>query len=159
MFVVTQDVGALGWMEKAPEETPVPYVKGTPSPASFTVQVDGVNWPCQKPPWGQLTAVEASTGEIAWQRPLGITEQLPGDKQNTGRPARAGAIVTATGLLFVAATDDSRFRALEAATGRELWVGSLERSGNANPITYLGANGRQYVAIAATDTLVAYGLP
>ena len=92
-------------------------------------------------------------------RRLGITEQLPAGKENTGRPARAAAIVTASGLLFVASTDDNRFRALEAATGRELWVSRLERRGNADPITYLGSNGKQYVAVVATDRVVAYGLP
>ncbi len=71
----------------------------------------------------------------------------------------AAAIVTASGLLFIAATDDSRFRALEAATGRELWVSTLERRGNANPMTYLGADGNQYVALAATDEVVVYRLP
>ena len=116
-------------------------------------------WPCQKPPWGRLTAVNVSTGNIAWQRPLGITEQLPAGKQNTGRPALAGPIVTAGGVLFVASTDDNRFRALDARTGRELWVTKLERRGNANPITYQGTNGKQYVAIVATDTLAVYALP
>ena len=95
----------------------------------------------------------------AWQQPLGVTEQLPAGKQNTGRPGRAGAIVTATGQVFVASTDDNRFRALEATTGRELWVSTLERRGNANPITYLDRDGTQYVAVTATDTLVVYALP
>ena len=71
----------------------------------------GGNWPCQKPPWGRLTAVNAATGDIAWQTPLGVTEQLPEGRQHTGRPALAGPIVTAGGLLFVASTDDNRFRA------------------------------------------------
>ena len=159
VFVVTQDVGALGWVSKASADSPVPYDKSGPRPASFDVPISGARWPCQKPPWGRLTAVDASTGEIAWQRPLGITEQLPASRQNTGRPGRAGAIVTAGGLVFVASTDDSRFRALEATTGRELWVSRLERMGNADPITYLGANGKQYVAVVATDTMVAYELP
>ena len=119
----------------------------------------GARWPCQKPPWGQMVAVDTSTGDIAWQQPLGVTEQLPAGKQNTGRPGRAGAIVTATGLVFVASTDDNRFRALEATTGRELWVSTLERRGNANPITYLDRDGTQYVAVTATDTLVVYALP
>jgi len=61
--------------------------------------------------------------------------------------------------LFIAATDDSRFRALEATTGRELWVTRLGRRGNANPMTYQGSDGNQYVAIAATDQVVAYRLP
>ena len=81
-----------------------------------------VPWPCQKPPWGRLTAINAATGDVAWQIPLGITEQLPAGKQNTGRPALAGPIATAGGLLFVASTDDNRFRALETSTGKELWI-------------------------------------
>ena len=159
VFVVTQDLGTLGWMEKADEGSPVSYRRGGPRPSSFDVRIGDARLPCQKPPWGRLTAIDASTGYVAWQQPLGITEQLPAGKQNTGRPIRAGAIVTAGGLLFVAGTDDNRFRALEAATGRELWVSRLERMGNADPITYLGGDGQQYVAVVATDTLVAYGLP
>ncbi len=159
VFVVTQDLGALGWMEKADEGSPVPYRRAGPRPSSFDVRIGDARLPCQKPPWGRLTAIDASTGDVAWQQPLGITEQLPAGKQNTGRPIRAGAIVTASGLLFVAGTDDNRFRALEAATGRELWVSRLERMGNADPITYLGGDGQQYVVVVATDTVVAYGLP
>ena len=91
--------------------------------------------------------------------PLGVSDQLPEERQKTGRLARAAAIVTAGGVLMVAATDDNRFRAFESATGRELWVTRLPGHGNANPLTYLAADGRQYVAVAATDTLVAYALP
>ena len=160
LFVVTQNVGALGWMVEAGDDAPLPYEKAAPRPASFDVAVgDGPRLPCQKPPWGELIAVEAATGDIAWRQPLGVSDQLPEDRRNTGRPARAAAIVTAGGVLFVAATDDNRFRAIEAATGRELWVSRLAGHGNANPLTYLGGDGRQYVAIAASDTLVAYALP
>ena len=159
-FVFSMDVGALGWMVDAEDEdAPSPYVKRTPRPAGFEVDVDGVRMPCQKPPWGQLTAVDVATGDITWRRTLGVTDTLPAGKRNTGRPGRAGAIVTAGGLLFIAATDDNRFRALDAATGRELWSDRLERRGNADPMTYLGADGRQYVAIVATDAIVAYALP
>ena len=159
VYVATQDVGALGSMEKARDGSPVPYEKTTPGRATFDVRMGDLNWPCQKPPWGRLTAVNASTGEIAWQRPLGITDQLPPDKQNTGRPVLAGPIVTATGLLFIASTDDNRFRALDAKTGKELWVTRLERRGNADPITYQGRNGKQYVAVVATEMLAVYALP
>ena len=124
--MITQNVGALGWMVQAPDDSPVAYERATPRPASFEVRIDGARWPCQKPPWGQMVAVDTSTGDIAWQEPLGVTEQLPAGKQNTGRPGRAGAIVTATGLVFVASTDDNCSRALEATTGRELWVSTLE---------------------------------
>ena len=71
----------------------------------------------------------------------------------------AGPIVTAGGVLFIASTDDNRFRALDSKNGRELWVTKLDRRGNANPITYQGRNGKQYVAVVATDTLVVYALP
>lgn len=89
----------------------------------------------------RLTAVRASTGDVAWQIPLGVTEALPPGKQQTGRPAQAGAIVTGSGLVFVASTDDHRSRALDAQTGRELWVDRLERRGNADPIPYRAPDG------------------
>ena len=159
-FVFAMDVGALGWMvEATAEDAPSPYAKQAPRPASFEVNLDGVRMPCQKPPWGQLTAIDVATGDIAWRRPLGVTDALPAGKQDTGRPGRAAAIATAAGLLFVAATDDNRFRAIESSTGRELWADRLDQRGNADPMTYLGADGRQYVAIAATDTVFAYALP
>ena len=66
----------------------------------------------------------------------------------------AGPIITASGLVFIASSDDNRFRALDVKTGRELWVTKLARRGNANPITYQGTDGKQYVAVVATDTLM-----
>jgi quinoprotein glucose dehydrogenase len=159
IFVATQDVGALGSMEKAREGSPVPFEKTTPGRSTFDVRIGESNWPCQKPPWGRLTAINTSTGDIAWQTPLGITEQLPPGKQNTGRPVLAGPIITAGGVAFIASTDDNRFRALDARSGKELWITRLERRGNANPITYLGRSGKQYVAVVATDLLAVYALP
>ena len=159
LLVATQDVGALGSMERAKGGTPVPYEKTTPGRSTFDVRIGDANWPCQKPPWGRLTAINTLTGEIAWQVPLGITDQLPPEKQHTGRPLLAGPIVTASGLVFIASTDDNRFRALDVKTGKELWTTMLERRGNANPITYRGRNGRQYVAVVATDSVLAYALP
>ena len=162
VVVATQDVGALGWMESK-DGSLVAFDKSSPErPAGrgiFDVRTDGVSLPCQKPPWGRLMAINTATGDIAWQTPLGITERLPAEKQKTGRPLVAGPIVTAGGLIFIAATDDNRFRALDASTGRELWTTTLERRGNADPMTYQGKNGKQYVAIVATDTLIVYALP
>lgn len=160
IFVVTQDVGALGSIEASSRaDGLVPYEKTTPGRATFDVRMGDQAWPCQQPPWGRLTAVRASTGDVAWQIPLGVTDSLPDGKQRTGRPALAGAIATASGLLFVASTDDNRFRALDANTGGELWVTRLNRRGNADPMTYRGANGRQYVAIVATDSIVVFAVP
>ena len=159
VFVFSQDVGTFGWMEDAEPGSALPYRRSGPRPAGFDVRIGDARWPCQKPPWGRLSAVDASTGDVVWQQPVGITEGLPVDRQNTGRPGRAATIVTASGLLFIAATDDSRFRALDANTGRELWVTRLDRRGNANPMTYLGSDGNQYLGLAATDQVVAYRLP
>jgi len=159
VFVATQDVGALGFVRKAQDGAPVTYEKASVGRGTFDAQIAGESWPCQKPPWGRLTAVNTSTGDIAWRVPLGITEQLPAGKQNTGRPVLAGPIVTAGGVLFIASTDDNRFRALDSKTGRQLWVTKMDRRGNANPITYQGSDGKQYVAIVATDTLNVYALP
>jgi quinoprotein glucose dehydrogenase len=106
--------------------------------------------PCQKPPWGTLTAIDVNTGEIAWQKPLGVSDNLPEAIRATGRPNVGGSIATASGLVFIGATDDSRLRAFDAATGRELWTYRLGASAHATPITYQGKDGRQYVAVVAT---------
>jgi quinoprotein glucose dehydrogenase len=81
---------------------------------------------------------------------------FPEGKQDTGRPALAGAIVAAGGVLFVGATDDNYFRALEAKTGKQLWVTKFDRRANADPMTYRGRAGKQYVAIVATDTCLRF---
>ena len=103
--------------------------------------------------------MNAYDGRYRMAVPLGITEQLPAGKQHTGRPVLAGPIATAGGVLFIASTDDNRFRAFDSRSGKELWALALERRGNANPITYLGRNGKQYVAVVATDTLRVFALP
>ena len=159
LVVFARDVGSFGWVEEAEAGSASPYDRRGPRPNSFDVQMQDSRWPCQKPPWGRLTAVDSTTGDIVWQQALGVTDDLPTDRRQTGRPGRAGAIVTASGLLFIASTDDNRFRALEVESGREVWVAQLDRRGNANPMTYLGADDRQYVVITATDTVVAYALP
>ncbi len=135
-----------------------------PATAGSTQQI-----PCQQPPWGELTAVNVNTGEFAWRVPLGMTDSLPADKQNTGRPGNGGTIATAGGLVFVGATDDGRFRAFDAKTGKEIWTYKLNGAAEATPITYQGQDGRQYVVITATgggffnnpvtdDSVVAFAL-
>ena len=91
-----------------------PY-EGVAGGGRFSVKGTGTQQlPCQQPPWGQLAAVNVNTGEIAWKVPLGVTDSLPEDKRNTGRPGNGGTIATAGGLIFVGATDDARFRAFDA---------------------------------------------
>jgi quinoprotein glucose dehydrogenase len=125
---------------------------------------------CQNPPWGMLTAVNVNTGDIAWQVNLGVSDNLPEDKKNTGRPSNGGPIVTAGGVTFIGGTDDQRFRAFDSKTGKEVWTTKLDYSAHATPITYQGKDGRQYVAVVATggsylaspsggDSLMVYALP
>jgi quinoprotein glucose dehydrogenase len=116
-----------------------------------------VNLPCQRPPWSRLIAVNANTGEIAWETPLGGNDFL--GKPNVGGSGSAGPMVTAGGLVFVGAADDRRFRAFDSKTGKELWVTKLEQTGNANPMTYQAKNGKQYVAIVAGSQVVVFALP
>jgi quinoprotein glucose dehydrogenase len=68
-------------------------------------------------------------------------------------------MVTASGLVFIGATPDNRFRAFDAKTGKELWSTGVGRQVNANPVSFRGKDGKQYVAVVATNALVAYALP
>jgi quinoprotein glucose dehydrogenase len=99
-----------------------------------------------------------NSGEIAWETTLGITEELPPSRQLTGSIGSAGPSVTAGGLVFVGGTRDRRFRAFDASTGEQLWETVLDANANANPMIYLGNDGRQYVAVVAGDTLVSFAL-
>jgi quinoprotein glucose dehydrogenase len=115
--------------------------------------------PCQKPPWSRVVAVNGNTGEIAWESVLGIEESLPEGKQKVGGAGSAGPSVTAGGLVFIGATNDKYFRAFDSTTGKELWSTRLQDAGNANPMSYLGKDGRQYVAIVAGREVVVFALP
>jgi quinoprotein glucose dehydrogenase len=120
---------------------------------------NALKMPCQQPPWGELVAVNVNTGDIAWKAPLGITESLPPDKQNTGRPGIGGPIATASGLVFVGATDDNRFRAFDAQHGKELWSAKLDAAAATVPSTYEGKDGRQYVVVTSAGNIFAGELP
>jgi quinoprotein glucose dehydrogenase len=184
IFVNSQDEASIGWVEKKAENSAVQYDRNSifgPTSRfqwseavgrSGNIQGSGAKaWPCQKPPWGRLTAVDAATGNFAWQISLGVTDELPEGKRNTGRLNMGGPMATAGGLVFIAATNDKRFRAFDSKTGRQLWETKLEMSAHAIPITYLGKNGKQYVAVVAagssalddpapvgTDALVVFAL-
>lgn len=121
-----------------------------------------------KPPWGTLTAVNLNDGERVWQIPLGEYPGVPASLQPTGTPNFGGAIVTKGGLVFIGATMDEKFRAIDKATGKILWEQKLPAGGYATPATY-EYEGKQYVVIAAGgggktgtpsgDSYVAFALP
>jgi quinoprotein glucose dehydrogenase len=155
MFVNTNEVGAVGHMVKQPAGSPIEYRRTSPA-GDYARFWDADLHPCQKPPWGLLTAINVNTGDIVWRAPL-------------SGPNIGGSIATAGGLVFIAATNDSRFRAFDARTGHELWSSTIDASGHATPATYLGKDGKQYVVIAAGgggffgsapgDSLIAFKLP
>jgi glucose dehydrogenase len=168
MFVNTNEVGAIGQMKRQPAGSPEAYKRASPL-GEYARFWDSNLWPCQKPPWGNLTAVNVNTGEIAWRVPLGINEELEAKGvHHTGALNIGGSIATRGGLVFIGATNDSRFRAFDSRTGRELWSIVIDGSGHATPITYAGKDGRQYVVIAAggggffgskpADSLIAFSL-
>ena len=153
LFVPTQDHGMLNKMVKSTRVENM-YVRSGPDnapPMLGTNFWDGrKGWPCQQPPWGELVAVNANTGDIAWRVPLGSFEELDAlGVPATGTLNRGGPIATAGGLVFIAASQDARFRAFDARTGKVLWVADLTENGRAVPITYQGKSGKQYVAIMA----------
>jgi glucose dehydrogenase len=170
LFVNTNEVGALGLMQAQPPGAPLAYRRASPW-GDYARFWDKARLPCQRPPWGQLHAVDLSTGDIRWQVPLGDAPQLAGRGiTGTGTPNIGGAIATETGLVFIAATNDARFRAFDAASGRVVFDAPLPASGHATPITYRAPrSGRQLVVVAAggggrfsktvSDTIVAFGLP
>ena len=125
--------------------------------------------PAISPPWGTLNAVDLVTGDLLWKVPLGEYPQLVAKGiRNTGSLNFGGAVATAGGVIFIAATADEKFRAIEKATGRTLWEFQLPAGGYATPSVYM-IDGRQYVAIAAGgsgknatksgDSIVAFALP
>src|SRR5690606_37049247 len=180
VFVNALDTSLVGWVEKVEGDKPYSFdaavapeydrasVNGKGPFFSFSAPISGEydeqgrgvgpSAPCYKPPWARLTAVDANTGEIKWAVPLGLNEGLPEGKQLAGNTGSAGPTATAGGLVFVGATNDRRFRAFDQDTGEQLWEAPLAGNANANPMSYRGKNGKQYVAINAGGTIVAYAL-
>ncbi|HEY1945638.1 MAG TPA: pyrroloquinoline quinone-dependent dehydrogenase [Bryobacteraceae bacterium] len=140
---------------KAPPESPRLYDRETGGSNNATVH----GWPCWQPPWGRLTAVDVNTGDIAWQVPFGSVERIPEGIKTGGPNSGGGPISTAGGLIFIGAAKDRFFRAFDAKTGRELWSTKLEEIAQSVPITWQGADGNQYVAVAAGSKLLAFKLP
>lgn len=135
----------------------------------YTKFLDPDGYPAVQPPWGTLTAIDLNTGKFAWQIPLGNYPELAAKGlTNTGSENYGGPVVTAGGLVFIAATSyDKKFRAFDKATGKLLWETTLPFAGNATPSVY-AVNGREYLVIAAGGgkskdpsggMLVAFALP
>ena len=102
--------------------------------------------PCTAPPWSKLVALDMSAGKILWEAPL-LNKRT--DKVGDGQQMTlGGAMSTAGGITFIAATPDQMFRAFDTSTGKLLWEYELPATGNATPMSY-ELNGKQYVVVAA----------
>jgi quinoprotein glucose dehydrogenase len=129
---------------------------------------------CKQPPYGGIRAIDLATGETVWDRPFGqalnngpfgIPSMMPID---IGTPNNGGPVVTAGGLIFIAATTDNLLHAIDAQTGETVWTDKLPGGGQTTPIVY-EADGRQFVVIApgghhfmetpVSDAVIAYALP
>ncbi len=130
--------------------------------------LDPNGYPAVKPPWGTLNAIDLNTGEYLWRTTLGEYPELTAKGiPPTGTENYGGPVVTAGGLLFIAASKDEHLRAFDRKTGKELWKFRLPAAGYATPATY-SVKGRQYVVIAcgggkigtkSGDTYMAFALP
>jgi len=148
---------------------------GTPWGLRQSKLMSPLGIPCLAPPYGAITAIDLATRKIVWSIPLGTLQdsgplgiamhlRIP-----IGLPAIGGPVTTASGIVFMAGTQDHYIRALDVRTGRELWRGRLPMGAETTPITYVSpVSGRQFVVISAGgnldsedrgDYVVAFALP
>jgi glucose dehydrogenase len=162
VFVNARNVAGLGRLDKSPDGDQVAYRRFSPlGQGSFNARFwDPKNQlPCQQPPWAELMAVNANTGDVAWRVPLGTSDEMEAKGiHNTGAFGQGGPMATAGGLVFIAGTIDKRFRAFDSRSGKVLWETSLDTEGHTNPMTFMGRNGKQYVVIVSSG-LNAFALP
>lgn len=144
---------------------------GAPFAVELAPFTSPLGLPCQAPPWGYVAGADLRTGEIAWMYRNGTVRDrapipLPFEM---GVPDLGGPLVTAGGVAFISGTLDRYVRAFDVTTGRQLWRDRLPAGGQATPMSYAGADGRQYVLVMAGghgslgtkagDSVIAYALP
>ncbi len=125
-------------------------------------------YPGVKPPWGHLTAINLNTGKVLWKQTIGDYPELRAKGIHAGSENFGAPVVTAGGVVFIAATRDEKIRAFDKMTGEILWQADLPAAGIATPAVY-EVNGQEYVVIAcggggkqltkSGDKYVAFALP
>jgi len=183
LLVPRAEANKRGWAPRDQARGNIGGAEGAGDPQAHTPYAVDVNagWRlaftgmlCKQPPYGGIRAIDMATGKTIWDRPLGeartngpfgIPSMLP---ITIGTPNNGGSVVTAGGLIFVAAATDNLIRAIDLRTGKTLWKDVLPAGGQATPITY-EVNGKQYLVIYAGghhfmetpigDEVVAYALP
>lgn len=183
MFVNDMRLGLANYMVRR-EDVPISAsgiemgivpMDGTPYGAMRERYLSRLGIPCQKPPFGTMTAIDLASRKILWQVPLGTVQDTGplGIKMHLpipiGMPTLGGSLATQSGLVFFAGTQDYYLRALDGRTGKELWKARLPVGSQAGPMTYVSPDtGRQYVVVTAGgartspdrgDYVIAYALP
>jgi quinoprotein glucose dehydrogenase len=150
--------------DKQPED---PYFQMPFHATGYNKFLTKEGYPAVAPPWGTLTAIDLSRGVIVWRDTLGDYPEFKAKGIHTGTENYGGPVVTAGGLLFIAATSDAKFRAYNKRTGQLLWEADLPAAGFATPSVYT-VDGKEYVVIAcgggklhkkSGDSYVAFALP
>jgi len=172
-LLITSTNNDAGYGRMIPQEGSVPYRRGGDfGEYGWFRTPDGI--PCQEPPFGELHAVDMSTGEVKWQVPLGFNRELQEmGIEDTGVQSLGGAIVTGGGVTFIGATIDRYFRAFETETGELLWEFELQAGAHVTPMTYsTPLSDKQFVAVPdggggylrslspkISDEIVVFSLP
>lgn len=183
MYVNDMRIGLTNWMIPRADipanasgiEMGIVPQTGTPFGAMRLRFMSPVGVPCQKPPYGTMTAIDLKSKQIVWQKPLGtvmdtgvfgIAMHMP---IPIGMPTIGGPMTTKSGLVFFAATQDFYLRAFDSATGEEIWKARLPVGSQGTPMTYISPKtGKQYIVISAGgaqqspergDYVIAYALP
>jgi quinoprotein glucose dehydrogenase len=172
-LVPRSDDKALMVQDQGPPKGSLPALNenfGAPFAAKLSPFVSPLGIPCQAPPWGYVAGVDLRTGRVAWQHRNGTVRDLSPLPLpfRMGVPNLGGPITTAGGVAFLSGTLDNYVRGYEVASGRELWRSRLPAGGQATPMTYTGADGRQYLVVVAGghgstgtkagDSVIAYAL-
>jgi quinoprotein glucose dehydrogenase len=144
---------------------------GAPYAVKLSAFTSPLGLPCQAPPWGHVAAVDLRSGKVFWKHKNGtVRDSSPVPLPFAmGVPNLGGPIMTAGGVAFLSGTLDYYVRGYDVSSGAEIWRRRLPAGGQATPMTYLGADGRQYVLVVAGghgslgtrtgDHIIAYALP
>jgi quinoprotein glucose dehydrogenase len=182
-LVPRKEADEKGWAPRDQARGKIGGVEGAGDPQAGTPyaidvnagwQLPGTGLLCKQPPYGGIRAIDLKSGKTLWDRPLGeartngpfgIPSMLPWD---IGTPNNGGPVITAGGLIFIAASTDNLIRAIDMRTGKTVWSAALPAGGQATPMTY-EVNGKQYVVIMTGghhfmktpvgDQVIAYALP
>ena len=140
-FVLGKNSGSIAAAESVKKKLPYHHT-------GYNRWYDRNGYPVSRPPWGTLTALDLNTGDLKWQVPLGAYKALTEKGiAPTGTDNYGGPLVTASGLLFIAASRDGKLRAIDKATGSTLWETGLPAAGYASPSCY-SIKGKQYIVVA-----------